>query len=185
VRTEIDPALAELCQREHPRLVGLLALYVGERPAAEDLAQETFVRLHQHWSRVRNMASPRAWLSTVGINLARSWWRRRFAHQRAQRRLGPTSEAQVTSEPADVLVVRAAVASLPHRQRAVLVLRYYADLTVAETAQQLHCAEGTVKSLTHRAVATLRTQLADDLRDLHLTTDESLPEETRHAWHLT
>lgn len=164
--TEIDPALADFCHREHSRLVGLLALYVGELPAAEDLAQEAFVRLHQHWPRVRNMDKPEAWLSTVGINLARSWWRRHFAHQRARRRLGSRPEAETTTEPADVLAVRAAVAALPHRQRAALVLRYYAGLSVAETARQLHCAEGTVKSLTHKAVASLRDQLTvDDLQE--------------------
>jgi RNA polymerase sigma-70 factor (sigma-E family) len=160
--TEIDPTLAEICHREHPRLVGLLALYVGDRPAAEDLAQETFVRLHQHWPRVRTMDAPGAWLTTVGMNLARSWWRRHFAHQRAQRRLASQPAAASAAEPADVLAVRAAVAALPERQRAALVLRYYAGLSIAETARLLHCAEGTVKSRTHNAIAALRDQLAID-----------------------
>jgi DNA-directed RNA polymerase specialized sigma24 family protein len=122
---------------------------------------------------VRTMASPQAWLSTVGINLARSWWRRRFALQRAQRRLGPRPEFDDSAgEPADVLAIRTAVATLPHRQRAALVLRYYAGLSIAETARQLHCAEGTVKSLTHRALATLRVTFdvddeLDDPGDVH------------------
>jgi hypothetical protein len=55
---EIDPAFAELCRREHVRLVGLLALYTGDRAVAEDLAQEVLLRLHQHWPRVRLMGSP-------------------------------------------------------------------------------------------------------------------------------
>jgi hypothetical protein len=87
IRHAID---AELCRQEHVRLVGLLALYTGDRAVAEDLAQEVLLRLHQHWPRVRLMGSPHAWLSSVGMNLARSWWRRRYAEQRAYRRLGAT-----------------------------------------------------------------------------------------------
>jgi RNA polymerase sigma-70 factor (sigma-E family) len=177
--TEIDPTLADICQREHPRLVGLLALYVGNLAVAEDLAQEAFVRLHQHWPRVQHMTSPTGWLATVGMNLSRSWWRRHFAQQRAQRRLEAAAELEETGEPADVLAVRSAVAALPHRQRAALVLRYYAGLSVTETARQMRCAEGTVKSLTHRAIATLRHQLAAD--DLTEPTSETEPEEIPHG----
>ena len=180
---DIDPALVDLCRQEHPRLVGLLALYVGDRPTAEDLAQETLVRLHQNWPRVRTMASPGGWLSRVGINLARSWWRRRFAQQRAHRRLNPRPEAEETGEPADVLAIRAAVAALPERQRAALVLRYYAGLSIAETARQLHCAEGTVKSLTHRAITTLRTNF--DVDDVDVAPhNEVEPKEVPHVWHV-
>jgi RNA polymerase sigma-70 factor (sigma-E family) len=167
---EIDPALAELCRREHVRLVGLLALYTGDRAVAEDLAQEVLLRLHQHWPRVRLMGSPHAWLSSVGINLARSWWRRRYAEQRAFRRLGATRSNASGPEPSDVVAVRSAVAALPPRQRAALVLRYYGGLSLAETAETLGCAEGTVKSLTHKAIATLRTTF--DIRE---------PEEVPHA----
>jgi RNA polymerase sigma-70 factor (sigma-E family) len=183
--TEIDPTLADICHREHPRLVGLLALYVGNLAVAEDLTQEAFVRLHQHWPRVQHMASPRGWLATVGMNLSRSWWRRHFAQQRAQRRLEAAHDPRPTDEPGDVLAVRAAVAALPRRQRAALVLRYYAGLSITETAQQLRCAEGTVKSLTNRAITTLRTELVDDVHQLDPTADATFPEETRHVWHLT
>ena len=163
-----DAEFVEVCRREHARLVGLLALYTGDQGVAEDLAQETLVRLHLHWSRVQTMGSPGGWLATVGLNLARSWWRRRFAEQRAHRRHGLPVAAAPT-DVADVLAVRAAVAALPPRQRAALVLRYYAGLPVAETAAALGCAEGTVKSLTNRAVSNLRTTLRD------LTETEALP----------
>ena len=160
---EIDPALAEFCSGEHVRLVGLLALYTGDRAVGEDLAQEAFLRLSEHWPRVRGMASPHAWLTSVGINLARSWWRRRYAEQRANGRVGIARAVAVTPEPSDVIAVRSAVASLPPRQRAALVLRYYGGLSLAETAETLGCAEGTVKSLTHKAIAALRATL--DIRD--------------------
>jgi RNA polymerase sigma-70 factor (sigma-E family) len=161
----IDPALAELCRREHVRLVGMLALYTGDRGVAEDLAQEALLRLHDRWDQVRAMHSPRAWLSTVAVNLARSWWRRRYAEQRAYRRHGArrASDHDPGPEPADVVAVRRAVAALPPRQRAALVLRYYGGLSLAETAAALRCAEGTVKSLTHKAVARLRDGLGDGL----------------------
>lgn len=163
-----DPDLAEVCRTEHVRLVGLLALYVGDRAVAEDLAQDTLVRLHQHWPRVRTMDSPHAWISTVALNLARSWWRRRFAERRANRRVGVDGdlrERAAEPEPAVVLAVRSAVAALPPRQRAALVLRYYAQLSVQETADALGCATGTVKSLTHSAINALRLAL-DDVEDM-------------------
>ncbi|MGH9209187.1 MAG: RNA polymerase sigma factor [Acidimicrobiales bacterium] len=173
----IDPELAALCHSEYPRLVGMLALYLGDRATAEDLAQETLVRLHQHWPRIRTMPSVRAWVSTVAFNLARSWWRRRYAEQRANRRHAATGSQPTEGtesgetpsaagpEHADVVAVRAAIAALPPRQRAALVLRYYAELSVSETAAALGCATGTVKSLTHSAINTLRVVL-DDVDDM-------------------
>lgn len=167
---ETDPSLADFCRREHARLVGMLGLYVGDVAVAEDLAQEPFIRLHQHWPRVRSMDDPRAWLSKVAINLSHSWWRRYFARQRAQRRLdAQPGRSPIADDAADVLTVRKVVATLPRQQRTALVLRYYAGFSVAETARQMGCAIGTVKSLTHRAIAALRTQLDVELQreDVH------------------
>jgi RNA polymerase sigma-70 factor (sigma-E family) len=179
---EPDPELAELCRSQHRRLVGLLALYVGDRAIAEDLAQETLVLLHIKWAEVRRMDSPSGWLAGVAINLARSWWRRRSIEQRANRRhqAGRPAAADLP-ESADVLVVRAAVASLPPRQRSALVLRYYARLSIEQTAEALGCQSGTVKSLTHKAIASLRRNLAlDDLDDLRAPpdTDDAGTEDT-------
>lgn len=152
---------------EYPRLVGMLALYVGDRHRAEDLAQEALIRLHQRWGQSAPLDSPRAWLSTVALNLARSWWRRHYAELRANDRTAQLAAAVQELEPADVLAVRAAVVALPSRQRGAVVLRYYAGLSVAETATALRCREGTVKSLTHHAIQQLRQTLAvDDLEEL-------------------
>lgn len=149
------------CLVEYPRLVVLLSLHTGERGAAEELAQDTLVRVHEHWDRVRAMENPGGWAYAVGLNLARSWWRRRHAERRALTRLGrPASEAPA-SEPADAVALRAAVAALPVRQRTALLLRYFADLSITETATHMHCAEGTVKSLTSQAIAALRPQFAE------------------------
>jgi DNA-directed RNA polymerase specialized sigma24 family protein len=79
-------------------------------------------------------------------------------------------------DPDDQLAVRAAVALLPHRQRAALVLRYYADLSVAEVAEALECAPGTVKSLTSKGVAGLRRRLGDAVA-VDLPDHPDLPDE--------
>lgn len=150
-----DDELAAFCAAEHARLVGLLALYTGDRAVAEELAQESFIRACEHWPRLRDMVDRRSWLARVGINLANSWFRRRFAERRAHARHGG-SRGAVADDTADVLAVRAAVAALPRRQRTALVLRYYAGLPAAEAAAQMRCSEQTVRSLTHRAISTLR-----------------------------
>jgi RNA polymerase sigma-70 factor (sigma-E family) len=151
------------CRRVYPSLLGGLTLHCRDRGVAEDVAQETMVRVWERWPAVRQAASPEAWAWRVALNLTTSRFRRRAAERRAHDRLHdrqPVSGDQ--PDEADRLAVRAAVADLPERQRAALVLRYYADLPVAAVAEALGCAEGTVKSLTHQAVAALRRQLAPE-----------------------
>jgi RNA polymerase sigma factor (sigma-70 family) len=157
------PGLRETCESEYPRLVRMLALYTGDQHRAEDIAQESLIRLHQRWDSISEIVSIRAWLSTVALNLARSWWRRQFAESRANAK-DSSARQYVVIEPdqADALTVRSAVSALPDRQRAAVVLRFYAGLSVAETAAALRCREGTVKSLTHQAISNLRVRLAID-----------------------
>lgn len=150
-----DEALDAFVRSEHPRLVGLLALHVGSREIAGELAQDALARLCEHWPRVRGMQDRRAWLNRVAINLANSALRRRYAERRANRRHGPVDEVH-REEHADVIAVRRAVAQLPRRQRTAVSLRFYEELSVAETAAFMDCPEGTVKSLVHRAIVRLR-----------------------------
>jgi RNA polymerase sigma-70 factor (ECF subfamily) len=145
---------SDFCRELHPRLVGALALHCGDRDVAQELAQETFARVWERWSSVRTMDSPEAWAFRVGFNLAASRFRRAAAERRARARFGPPAEH--VPDTADALAVRAAVGALPPRQRAAIVLRYFADLPVAQAAEVLGCAPGTVKSLTSQAIATLR-----------------------------
>jgi RNA polymerase sigma factor (sigma-70 family) len=100
------------------------------------------------------MDSPEAWAFRVAFNLAASRFRRGAAERRARARLGPPDDH--ATDHADAVAVRQAVAALPRRQRAALVLRYFADLPVDRTAEVLGCAPGTVKSLTSQAIASLR-----------------------------
>jgi RNA polymerase sigma-70 factor (sigma-E family) len=142
------------CRELHPRLVGALALHCGDRDVAAELAQETLARVWERWSTVERMDSPEAWAFRVAFNLAASRFRRGAAERRARARLGPVDDH--APDEADALAVRAAVASLPPRQRSALVLRYFADLSIERTAEVLGCRPGTVKSLTNQAIASLR-----------------------------
>lgn len=148
--------LTAWCQREHPRLVGMLALHTGDVPVAEELAQEALVQLFQSLAAGRVPDQPGAWLRRVALNLAASWFRRRAAERRARRRVAGGVQEHRDVDTAEVLAVRAAVASLPIRQRTVVVLRFYEQWSVAETAELMGVAPGTVKSLTSHAVTALR-----------------------------
>lgn len=156
----VDEGLASFCEAEHHDLVGLLALLTGDRHLAEELAQEALARLCEHWSAVRGMANRRAWLRRVACNLAASRFRRKAAERRANHRHGPLGDVR-DPDGADTVAVRRAVAALPRRQRETIVLRWFVGLSVAETAEELDCAQGTVKSLTSKAMASLRRQLHD------------------------
>jgi RNA polymerase sigma-70 factor (ECF subfamily) len=153
--------LESFCAGEYQRLVGTLTLYCGSRAAAEELAQETLIRVCQHWSRVRKLQSPGAWANRVAMNLANSHLRRTAAERRAKAKLEALAEtARSSYELVDpnVARVRSTVAALPRRQRRALILRYYIGLSVAETAAEMDCPEGTVKRLTHEATKTLRRE---------------------------
>jgi RNA polymerase sigma-70 factor (sigma-E family) len=142
----------------YPQVRGLLQLHTGDRDLADELTQETLARVWERWSRVNAMASPHGYAYRIALNLARSWFRRRSRERRAIARLGPVV---VVDEPAaaERLAIREAVLGLSRRQREVVLLRYYAGLSVDETADVLRCAPGTVKTHTHRALAHLGAQL--------------------------
>lgn len=153
-----DPRIA-FCRREHPRLVGALSLYTGDADLAEELAQEALARACRSWRQVEAYDAPGAWVHRVGINLANSYFRRRACERRARERAAAQPVAYAEPDAADAVAVRAAVASLPRRQRTALVLRYYGDLPVAEVAALMSCREGTVRALTAQAIAGLRARL--------------------------
>jgi RNA polymerase sigma-70 factor (sigma-E family) len=144
-----------------PRLAASMAYLTGDVGAGEDIAQEALTRAWARWGRVSKLDSPEAWTYRVAVNLARSRRRRQEAEQRALARVGVDGGAPAP-HLADALAVREAVSGLPARMRAVLVLRYFADLPVAEVAEILDCAPGTVKSLASQAVERLRTVITFD-----------------------
>ena len=140
-------------------------LITWDEGEAEDLLQECLLKVARRWPRVRRMSQPRAYARRVLVNLALDGARGRV------RRLGELdarpASAVVEESALDALAgleTRAelldALACLVPRQRAVLVLRYFNDLTEAQTAEVLGCSQGTVKSSTSRGLARLREVLA-------------------------
>ncbi len=138
-------------------------LITWEAGEAEDLVQECLFKVAQRWPRVRRMAQPRAYARRILVNLALD-----DASGRARRRGELDEPAAVADGPArDLLIgletraeLLGALARLTPRQRAVLVLRYFNDLTEAQTAEVLGCSLGTVKSNASRGLARLREVLA-------------------------
>ena len=162
------PELTAFYAAEYERLVGILSLYCGDRLLAQELAQETFVRVCRDWNRVKAKDNPRAWMHRVAINLTNSYFRRRAAERRARRRHDSLPQASIEVPDADMsLAVKSMLAKLSKRQRAVLVLRYYADLPFSEIASVLGCPEPTARSLARRGLKRLRKEpLASELREV-------------------
>jgi|EndMetStandDraft_5_1072996.scaffolds.fasta_scaffold227533_2 RNA polymerase sigma-70 factor (sigma-E family) len=157
-------ALVAFVREQHPRVVGTLTLYTGDRHRAEELAQETFVRVCRDWDRIARMNAPGAWVHRVAMNLAHSSHRRSGAERRAHGKLiargavvDGSSMVEAGEDPAVAAEVRRAVLALPDGERAVIALRYFADLSVFDTAAALGIPEGTVKTRTRRAIEALRT----------------------------
>ena len=154
------PDLVSFCNAQSSRLQGMLTLYCGSPEIAEELAQEVLARVCINWPKVKQMPRPDAWTYRVAINLTNSYFRRRAAERRAKARLETRPPySRLPKDEADAIAVRQAIARLPRRQRTALVLRFYSDLSVANVAELMDCPEGTVKSLTRRAIAALRKEL--------------------------
>lgn len=138
------------------RLVRLAELLTGDRGRAEDLAQDGYARAYAAWGRLRS-GDPEAYVRRCMVNANTDWWRRRRWREQA---CGLVPEAAIGRDLAgDIVardVVRRALARLTVRERAVLALRFYADLTEAQVAAELGIAAGTVKSTASRALAKLR-----------------------------
>lgn len=136
-------------------------LIVWDAGEAEDLVQECLLKVARRWSRICRMEQPRAYARRILVNLALDG-----ARGRAQRRveLGPGVAADpIAIDPLPALEARAellqALGELNTRQRAVLVLRYFNDLTESQIADVLGCSPGTVKSSASRGLARLREAL--------------------------
>jgi RNA polymerase sigma-70 factor, ECF subfamily len=157
--------VAALYARAFPSLVGLLTAIGGNRADAEEVAQEAFVRLLEHWGKVRDYADPEAWLRTVAVRVLVSRQRRRQVAARGLAVLGRrATTALPAAGPGHDVELEEALAGLPVDQRAVLVLHHLHDLSVAEVAELLHVPAGTVKSRLSRARAALAPLLADEKR---------------------
>lgn len=160
------PEFAELYQHAWPRLLRSAYGITGDRQLAEDAVQVAFAKAYASWSRVRRADDPVAYLRMMAVNAALA--NARKASNRRERPTDQLPERRVDAG-ADRVVERqglwAAVTALPPRQRAVVVLRYYEDLSEAEIAQVLGCAPGTVKSQASAALKTLRSHVEQSVPD--------------------
>lgn len=143
-----------------PALLRTAFLLAGSREAAQDLLQEALVRLHARWGRVREPAAREAYLRRILATRASTDRRRRWHGEVATGSVADREGVDAYAEVDDRHAALAALAGLTPRHRAVLVLRFFEDLSEAQTAQLLGVSVGTVKSRTSRALAQLRVSAA-------------------------
>lgn len=155
----MDAAFDGFFDEHYDPIVRSLTMVLGDRTAAEDAAELGFERAYRKWRVVAELERPGTWVYVVALRGARRQMRRE-----ATRPAPPILEATEFEEGAVAsMTVRAALADLPLRQRAAVVLRYLAGLSVAEVATAMGCAEGTVKATLHHALARLRVDLAEEV----------------------
>ena len=164
--TAVGPSATfeEFYEREFPSVVGLAYALSGSRSGAEDIAQEAFLVAHRDWDRVGTYVRPEVWVRRVVANLSVSLFRRKLVEAKmlARMALGYTPALPELS-PDDAEFWRA-VRSLPRRQAQVITLHYLEDLPVAEVAEILGTAEGTVKKHLYdgRQALARRLELEED-----------------------
>jgi RNA polymerase sigma-70 factor (sigma-E family) len=154
----------EFASARTPQLFRAACLLTGDWHLAEDLVQETLGKIYVSWRRISRMESPAAYTNTVLVNTFLSHRRLRRASER------PSAWLPEAVGPGEDMALRLALldglAMLPPGDRAVLVLRYWEDRSVEETADALHVSAGTVRTQAHRALQRLRAQLGGQIRDL-------------------
>ena len=155
---EVPGTFELLYQHDYAAVVALVYGLTGSRWVAEDLAQEAFLRAHRDWVQVGEMESPGGWVRRVALNLARSRWRRLRSEAMARLRASERVESTDPS-PAEHEAFWREVRRLPHRQAQAIVLHYVEELSIAEIAEVLDIADGTVKALLHQGRERLRRQL--------------------------
>jgi RNA polymerase sigma-70 factor (sigma-E family) len=155
VRRSADEEFAEFVAANHGRLLHLADLLVGDRTIAEDLLQTVLIRTYLRWAKVRQ-ENPLGYIRTALSNERTDLWRKGGARERSM----PVPPDHALDDHAAEVVGRNAIqrslAALTARERAVVVLRYYEDLSEAEIARTLRIAPGTVKSTCARALSKLR-----------------------------
>lgn len=159
-RPPTDEQFTEFFHASWTSLYRTAYLLLGDHAEAEDLVQTSLAKTYASWHRVREIDAATGYARTVLVNTASSWFRKRsWRNERPSAQLPDAGyeDADGTDRP----TVIAALETLPPRQRAVVVLRFYEDLSVAQVAAALGCSDGTVKSQTSDALAKLRVLLGE------------------------
>lgn len=155
-----DEEFAAYMAARQPGLLRTAYLLTGDPHTAEDLVQTTFAKLYLSWDKVQRRELVDGYVRRILVNESNSLWRRAWKRRETSTDTVPDHPA-VTGTPDDG--VKAAlwqfVQSLPRKQRAVVVLRFYEDLSEAEVADVLGVSVGTVKSQSSRALAALRARI--------------------------
>lgn len=166
MNAQLDGEFREFMHARWAVMVRLAYGLTGDQGHAEDVAQAAFARAYASWPRVRRSGNPDAYVRQIVINENRN----RFRRQRVPEWLTDSPPESGTAAPADATrdydnrsALIAALRRLGPRQRAVIVLRYWMDLSEHETAAALNCSVGTIKSQASRGLAILRqsTELVD------------------------
>ncbi|MGH8866804.1 MAG: SigE family RNA polymerase sigma factor [Actinomycetes bacterium] len=158
---DADEAVTSLYAAHYRSLVRLATLLLRDQSSAEEVVQDAFVGMHGAWRRLRDPDKALAYLRQSVVNRARSALRHRGVTQKYAP--APMPDAPSAEHGALGLLeqqqVAAALRTLPTRQREVLVLRYYADLSEADIAEAMGISRGAVKSHASRGMAALRTSM--------------------------
>jgi RNA polymerase sigma-70 factor (sigma-E family) len=160
-----DDAFREFVAARGRALMRTAYLLTGDSHLAEDLLQTALGKVASRWWRIQSKEAAEAYTRTALYREFVSWRRVRRNHELPSARLPDEGGADFTERSIRRITVQAALRRLPAKQRAVLVLRYYEDLDIGETARLLGCSPGTVKSQTHDALARLRA-LGPELSEL-------------------
>ena len=143
-------------------LVRFARFLVGDEHRAEDVVQDVLARAYLRWDRITRSDEPDVYVRQAIVNAARSWWRRPSNRERPTGEtfnLDQAAPGAVDTEAVERDALWRRIQRLPHRQRAVLVLRYYEDLDDTTIAEILGCSQATVRSHAMRALNTLRGHL--------------------------
>jgi RNA polymerase sigma-70 factor (sigma-E family) len=160
-----EQKLADLYWRHAGDAVRLAFLLTSDQQAAEDIVQDAFVRLFGRFQELRSPDSFEIYLRRTVVNLSRDRWRRLKLERDHVTETSFSRQAEVAaSQIEDRELIRHALRSLPHRQRAALVLRFYTDLSEQQTAEVLQCSVAAVKSLVSRATASLRERMRGEVQ---------------------
>jgi RNA polymerase sigma-70 factor (sigma-E family) len=162
---DVEPeGFAQFVEARERALQRTAWLLTGDWALAEDLVQTALARSWPRWERIRRRDNPEIYVRRVMINTWSTWQRRKWRGEHASQAVPETPAlGDLAAEVAMRVAVRQALDALTDRQRAVLVLRVFDDLSEAQVAQVLDCAIGTVKSTMSQALAKLRAdrRLAD------------------------
>ncbi|NHC45971.1 SigE family RNA polymerase sigma factor [Motilibacter aurantiacus] len=146
-----------------PALLRFAYALTGHREQAEDLLQTALADAYVHWRKVLRADDPDAYVRRMMLNRFLGWRRRRWSGELASEHVDPGASPDPAGDVVERDAVRRALATLPPRQRAVVVLRYLEDLDDAAIAATLGVSPGSVRVTAHRALAALRRRLPPDL----------------------